>query len=402
MPPPKRTSEQAAALRERIAREAARLLARRKVKSFHAARTRASRWLSQERLSSAEIPTQEEIARELQALTLTQEATPVAGLAWIATDTAHWLESCQPWLQVDWQAARDPHGLELCWLIARSQRDRLEQLLLRSGLRWKVTRVAPEIACYEFLRETAHRLYCVPDRWFESSEQRPTSEETPADSVSLSASSTTDERSGLKLPPIPGEFLRASEALSAWQTGEHADSEEETNRKGAESDEGELLDENQPEAEVHWSASLRPLLETLAHVEWQSPEHPEGNVLYHVLQVFELGREMHPWDEEFLWACLLHDVGVVIDPRQPGEAAERILRGLVSERVLFLIRELGAAHEFLRGEGTRKSLRKSESFDELLDLARCDREGRLPGRETPSLDAALDYLDSLNSTWDEA
>lgn len=401
MPPPKRTPEQAAALRERIAREAARLLARRKVKSFHAARTRASRWLSQERLSSAEIPTQEEIARELQALTLTQEATPVAGLAWIASDTAHWLESCHPWLQMDWQAARDPHGLELCWLIARSHRDRLEQLLLRAGIRWKVTRVSPEIECYEFLRETAHRLYCVSDHMLESAEELPaaaTTESSPGPSADANSGP-----SGLRLPEIPGEFLQAPKALAAWQRGELASCSAESQREDAESAEGGPGDENRAESEeVHWSASLRPLLETLAHVEWQSPEHPEGNVLYHVLQVFELGRELHPWDEEFLWACLLHDVGVVVDPRQPREAAERILQGLVSERVLFLIRELGAAQEFLRGESTRKSLRKAESFDELLDLARCDREGRLPGRETPTLDEALDYLDSLTSTWDDA
>ena len=42
----------------------------------------------------------------------------------------------------------------------------------------------------------------------------------------------------------------------------------------------------------------------------QSPQyHPEGDVLYHSLQVFELAREHRPYDEEFLLAALLHDIG---------------------------------------------------------------------------------------------
>ena len=45
--------------------------------------------------------------------------------------------------------------------------------------------------------------------------------------------------------------------------------------------------------------------------------HPEGDVLYHSLQVFELARDELPYDEEFLLAALLHDVGKAIDPQRP-------------------------------------------------------------------------------------
>ena len=48
----------------------------------------------------------------------------------------------------------------------------------------------------------------------------------------------------------------------------------------------------------------------------QNPKyHPEGDVLYHSLQVFHLARDARPYDEEFLLAALLHDVGKAIDPQ---------------------------------------------------------------------------------------
>ena len=47
----------------------------------------------------------------------------------------------------------------------------------------------------------------------------------------------------------------------------------------------------------------------------QNPRyHPEGDALYHSLQVFDLARDEIPYDEEFLLAALLHDVGKGIDP----------------------------------------------------------------------------------------
>ena len=41
----------------------------------------------------------------------------------------------------------------------------------------------------------------------------------------------------------------------------------------------------------------------------QNPKyHPEGDVLYHSLQVYDLACDALPYDEEFLLAALLHDV----------------------------------------------------------------------------------------------
>ncbi len=79
------------------------------------------------------------------------------------------------------------------------------------------------------------------------------------------------------------------------------------------------------------------LLLPLEHV-MQSPEdHPEGDVLYHSLQVFELGRARLPYDEEFLTAALLHDVGKAIDRRDHVAAGLEALDGLISPRTAWLI-----------------------------------------------------------------
>ena len=61
----------------------------------------------------------------------------------------------------------------------------------------------------------------------------------------------------------------------------------------------------------------------------QNPEyHPEGDALYHSLQVFDLARDELPYDEEFLLAALLHDVGKAIDPRDHVAAGARSARRL--------------------------------------------------------------------------
>src|SRR5690242_7079728 len=59
---------------------------------------------------------------------------------------------------------------------------------------------------------------------------------------------------------------------------------------------------------------FRLLLLPLENVKQNPKYHPEGDVLYHLLQVFELARDERPWDEEFLQAAILHDVGKGIDP----------------------------------------------------------------------------------------
>ena len=149
-------------------------------------------------------------------------------------------------------------------------------------------------------------------------------------------------------------------------------------------------------------AVFRMLLLRLEQVEQNTEFHPEGDALYHSLQVFELGRQAQPYDEEFLLACLLHDVGLGVDRYKPVEATLNTLKDLVTERTLFLIEHRHPVTEYLLTGQLARSLRRSEHFDDLVLLARCDLDGRVPGAEVPTVGEALDYIVGLAGTWDDA
>src|SRR2546423_1857064 len=76
---------------------------------------------------------------------------------------------------------------------------------------------------------------------------------------------------------------------------------------------------------------------------------PEGAALCHTLQVFELARDERPYDEEFLLAALLHDVGKGIDPADHVAAGLQALGGLITERTHWLIEHHMLAHEYRMG-----------------------------------------------------
>ncbi|MCA9062826.1 MAG: HD domain-containing protein [Planctomycetaceae bacterium] len=139
---------------------------------------------------------------------------------------------------------------------------------------------------------------------------------------------------------------------------------------------------------------FRSLLLPLDRVRQDRMDHPEGDVLYHSLQVFELMRSQQPLDSDALLAALLHDIGKGIDPWDHVKAGLRILQGRTPERTEWLITHLATAHELLDGtigHRARKRLRDSHDEEVLILLARCDREGRTPGRRVCSVEDALTY-----------
>jgi hypothetical protein len=129
-------------------------------------------------------------------------------------------------------------------------------------------------------------------------------------------------------------------------------------------------------------------------------KHPEGDVLYHSLQVFQLAMEHLPYDEEFLLAALLHDVGKGIDPRDHVGAAVDALDEWVTPRCLWLIENHVLGLDLIKGRigfRMRRRLEASESFEELQLLAKCDAEGRRQGMQVGDLKETLEYLRELDA-----
>lgn len=149
-----------------------------------------------------------------------------------------------------------------------------------------------------------------------------------------------------------------------------------------------------------YEALLLPLENVKQHLKY----HPEGDALYHSLQVFDHACDALPYDEEFLLAALLHDVGKAIDKEDHVAAGLEALEDLITERTAWLIEHHMIAQQMLDGQlGARaaRRLREAEDFEELMLLAECDRAGRQPGAECPELEEALDYLRELARTCGE-
>jgi HD domain len=147
-------------------------------------------------------------------------------------------------------------------------------------------------------------------------------------------------------------------------------------------------------------ALYRMRLEPLETVKQNPKYHPEGDALFHCLQVFHLARDVRPYDEEFLLAALLHDVGKSIDPQDHVAAGVDAVRGAVTERTLWLIEhhmDLLSSREKPLPARLKRALESSEYFDDLKLLRELDVAGRVPGQHVDSLDEVLAYLKGLEN-----
>lgn len=143
---------------------------------------------------------------------------------------------------------------------------------------------------------------------------------------------------------------------------------------------------------------FQALLIPLENVRQNLKYHPEGDALFHSLQVFELAREEMPYDEEFLLAALLHDIGKAIDPEDHTLAGLEALDGFIGERTSWLIRHHMEAHQLHDGTISARRRRKLTGhpwFEDLRTLNNCDREGRVPGADVVELEEALDYIENI-------
>lgn len=160
------------------------------------------------------------------------------------------------------------------------------------------------------------------------------------------------------------------------------------------------LDEAEEEVDRFqvYEALLLPLENTKQNLKY----HPEGDVLYHSLQVFDHARDELPYDEEFLLAALLHDIGKGIDPYDHVGAGLEALGDMITARTAWLIEHHMLAHgiaDQTLGRRAHRRLRESEYYEDLVILGECDRAGRQPGVEAPELEEAIEYLRDLDQTF---
>ena len=116
------------------------------------------------------------------------------------------------------------------------------------------------------------------------------------------------------------------------------------------------------------------------------------------MQVYALAKDEMPYDEEFLLAALLHDVGKAIDPHDHVLAGLEALEGFISDRTGWLIAhhmEAHKIHDRSIGARRRKRLAAHPLFDDLILLGECDRNGRVPGADVDSPEQALDYIEQI-------
>lgn len=134
---------------------------------------------------------------------------------------------------------------------------------------------------------------------------------------------------------------------------------------------------------------LITLLENLESVE-QSPKfHPEGDALFHSLQVFELAQQNSA--EPRLWAAaLLHDVGKAIDYPDHADVGADALEGIIHPGIVWLIRH----HPDLltHPKRTRSRLKGTKELSDLEQLRTWDLQGRNPYAQTISPANAISCL----------
>jgi HD superfamily phosphodiesterase len=135
--------------------------------------------------------------------------------------------------------------------------------------------------------------------------------------------------------------------------------------------------------------SLASLLESLDGVRQSPRYHPEGDALFHSLQVFELARRES--EDPVLWAAaLFHDVGKAIDGPLHDEVGADLLEGLLCPRAVWLVRH----HLDLLKDprATRRRYLGTPALRDLERLRRWDLGGRDPRARVLSIEGAFDQV----------
>jgi predicted HD phosphohydrolase len=134
---------------------------------------------------------------------------------------------------------------------------------------------------------------------------------------------------------------------------------------------------------------LSDLLWALDGVPQDPIHHPEGDVLFHSLQVFQHAQHKS-FDPEMWAAALFHDIGKAIQPRDHAAIGADLLDGWVSSRVVWLVRH--HMDLLLCPQKTRKKLRGTPQMHDLEQLRRWDQAGRDPYAQVIDPDHAIELI----------
>jgi len=134
--------------------------------------------------------------------------------------------------------------------------------------------------------------------------------------------------------------------------------------------------------------SMKPLfdmIEALREVKQGSHHHPEVNALNHTLQVFSLAVKEEDCDLDLILAALLHDVGKAKEILHHDTIGAEMIRGYVTDKVVWLVENHLRIIYYLEGKMKKKSkcreLAGHRWFPKLVMLRRWDILGRKPGLE---------------------
>ena len=119
----------------------------------------------------------------------------------------------------------------------------------------------------------------------------------------------------------------------------------------------------------------------------QDPKyHPEGDALFHTLQVFGLALA-ETRDPILLGAALLHDVGKAQAGPDHDEVGADMLGGLIHPRAVWLVR-----HHLDLLRNPRRARHRRTELGALQQLRRWDLGGRRPGARVLSPEEAVSIV----------
>ena len=134
---------------------------------------------------------------------------------------------------------------------------------------------------------------------------------------------------------------------------------------------------------------LSGLLWSLDGVSQSLKYHPESDALFHSLQVFAVAHQQS--DDPELWlAALLHDVGKAVDSKHHCTIGADMLRGVVSERVVWLVEH--HLDLVISPNQTRQRWAQTKQLADLTALRHWDQAGRDPYAEVMSPEQALELI----------